>query len=326
MKVQIGKMILYGVISAVLYIVAPLILFEVIGEMGPTPIMTFTQAFKTSIIIFGIIGTVISMLRHLFPKDSAANRLVALGATVYSGIYLFYMFGGFTPGVSLGTYAIDFGPIQALLGLQLIAWLMLASSGVRGLQYLVEAIELRKKKEYNVKVKRQFKLSKVFKVLGTVMSLAMLGYFGTLVYSGLNLGFDIKDPEPADIGINDQGTPSPLDDTISNITMYFDVSNQGIYAIYNVYIDISFHVTDSANISALPNTKIGESLNNYYSTFHSFTLTPDNNVTVIIDPPYDAGLITTSATLVIQISFSTLYAGILVDLDISIPFPWTEII
>ena len=323
MEVQIGKMILYGILSAVFYIVVPLLLFEVIGSLG---IMTFTQAFKTSIIIFGIIGTIISMLRHLFPKDSAANRLVALGATVYSGIYLFYMFGGFTPGVSLGTYAIAFGPIQALLGLQLIAWLLLASSGIRGLQYLVEAIELRKKKEYNVKVRRQFKLSKVFKVFGTIMSLAMLGYFGSLVYSGLNLGFDIDDNFT--FGHDAGGTPlDPSDDTV-NITMSFDVSNQGIYAIYNVYIDVAFYTVTSANTSALPiGAKIGESLNNFYSTFHSFTLTPDNNVTVNIDPSHIVGFLTTDAELKFQISFSTLYAGILVDLNISIqPVPWTAII
>ena len=325
MQVQIGKMLLYGILSAIFYIVVPMILFEVIASLG---YMTFTQEFKISIIIFGIIGTIFSMLRHLFPKDSAANRLVALGATVYSGIYLFYMFGGFTPGVSLGTYAISFGPIQALLGLQLIAWLLLASSGVRGLQYLVEAIELRKKKEYNVKLRREFKLSKDFKVLGTIMSLAMLGYFGTLVYSGLNLGFDIHDLQPSDIGHDPGVTPlDPSDDTI-NITMSFDVSNQGIYAIYNVYIDVTFFVVSSTNNSVLPvGTTIGESLNNYYSTFHSFTVTPDNNVTVNIDPSWAEAFITTSAGLAFQITFSTLYAGILVDLNITIsPVGWTAIL
>jgi len=323
MRVQIGKMLLYGILSAIFYIVVPLILFDVIASLG---YMTFSQEFKISIIIFGIIGVIISMLRHLFPKDSAANRVVALGATLFSGIYLFYMFGGFTPGVSLGTYAIAFGPIQALLGLQLIAWLLLASSGIRALQYLVEAIELRKKKEYNITVRRQFKLSKVFKVFGTIMSLAMLGYFGTLVYSGLNLGFDIDDNFT--VGHDPGVTPlDPSDDTI-NITMSFDVSNQGIYAIYNVYIDVTFFVVSSTNNSVLPvGTTIGESLNNYYSTFHSFTVTPDNNVTVNIDPSWAEAFITTSAGLAFQITFSTLYAGILVDLNITIsPVGWTAIL
>ncbi|MHA2130243.1 MAG: hypothetical protein ACW99L_09745, partial [Promethearchaeota archaeon] len=226
MKVQIGKMILYGVLTAVFYIAIPLILFEVLAAY-----MTFNQDFKLSIIIFGIIGVVISMLRHLFPPDTSANRLIAFGVTIYSGIFLFYIFGGFTPGVSLGTYAITLPTIQVLLGLQFIAWLLLASSGIRALQYLVEAIELRKNKEYNVTVKRKFRLSKVFKVLGSILGLAMAGYFGTLVYSGLNLGFDIQDIEPGDIGHNNGGTPlDPSDDSL-NITMAFDVDNQGIYAI-----------------------------------------------------------------------------------------------
>ncbi len=323
MKVQIGKMILYGVLTTVFYIAVPLILFEILGTLN---IMTFSQAFRISIIIIGIMGVVISMLRHLFPTDTSANRLVAFGATVYSGIYLFYMFGGFTPGVSLGTYAITLPTIQVLLGLQLIAWLLLASSGIRALQYLIEAIEIGKKKEYSVTVRRKFKLSMVFKALGTVMGLVIAGYFGSLVYSGVNLGFDIHDTFGVDY--DDGGTPFPLisDDTI-NLTMSFDVSNKGLYAIYGVIIAVRIYTVSTANPVDLPeNTKIGESLNNFYSTFHAFTVTPDNNITVIIDPTYAEGFITTDAVLEFQISFSTLYAGILVNLNTSIQTPWTAII
>ena len=323
MKVQIGKMILYGVLTTVFYIAVPLILFEILGTLN---IMTFSQAFRISIIIIGIIGVVISMLRHLFPTDTSANRLVAFGATVYSGIYLFYMFGGFTPGVSLGTYAITLPTIQVLLGLQLIAWLLLASSGIRALQYLIEAIEIGKKKEYSVTVRRKFKLSMVFKALGTVMGLVIAGYFGSLVYSGVNLGFDIHDTFGVDY--DDGGTPFfPISDDTINLTMSFDVSNQGLYAIYGVIIAVRFYTVSTANPVDLPeNTKIGESLNNFYSTFHAFTVTPDNNITVIIDPTYAEGFITTDAVLEFQISFSTLYAGILVNLNMSIQTPWTAII
>jgi len=322
MKVQIGKMILYGILTAVFYIVVPLILFEVLATYN---IMTFSQAFKISIIIIGIIGVVISMLRHLFPPDTSANRIVAFGATVYSGIYLFYMFGGFTPGVSLGTYAITLPTIQVLLGLQLIAWLLLASSGIRALQYLVEAIEIGKQKEYSVTVRRKFKLSMVFKALGTVMGLVIAGYFGSLVYSGANLGFDIHDTYSFDH--DDGGTPlNPADDAI-NITMTFDVSNQGLYAIYDVTIKVRFYTVSTANPVDLPeNTKIGESLDNHYNTFHSFTVTADNDVTVAIDPTYTEGFLTTDADLEFQISFSTFYAGILVNINISLQIPWTAII
>jgi len=327
MKVQIGYMILYGVLSAVFYLVVPLVLFEVVANLN---LMTFTDAFKTSIIVIGIIGVVVSMLRHLFPKDTVANRLIAFAATVYSGIYLVYMFGGFTPGVAFGTYAINIPAIpplpsiSVLLGLQLIAWLFFASSGIRALQYLVEAIEISKQKEYNVKVRRQFKLSKVFKVLGSILGLVIFGYFGSLVYSGLNLGFDIHDTFGFDH--DDNSTPDPSDDTLS-LTITFDVSNQGIYAIYGASIDVRFLTVTSANTSALPeNTIIGESLDNAYSIFHSFTVTPNNDVTVVINPTYIVGFLTTDAVLAFQISFSTVYAGILITLNVSLSIPWTALI
>ncbi len=322
MAIQYNKMILHGILQAVLYIALPLVLFEVISMMG---LVTFSQEFKITIIIIGIIGVVFAMLRHAFPKDTSANRLVAFGSVVYSGIYLFYLFGGFTPGVALGTYSINLPTIQVLLGLQLIAWLFLASSGIRALQYLIEAIELRKKKEYNVRIKKQFKLSKLFKVFGSIMGLVIFGYFGSLVYSGMNLGFNIHDSYGVgwDAGLLPM---DPSDDTI-NITMTFDVSNQGLYAIYDVSLDVDIYTVTTANPIILPEyTKIGESLDNYYSTFHSFTVTPDNNITINIDPLYAPGLATTDAVLELQISFSTLYAGILVDLNVSIQTVWNSLI
>lgn len=309
MEVQIGKMILYGALSALFYIVIPLVLFEILQAYN---IMTFSAAFKTAIIIFGIIGVVISMARHLFPKDTPANRLVAFGAVIYSGIYLFYMFGGFTPGVALGTYRINIpGLLQVLLGLQLIAWLLLASSGIRALRYLVEALELRNKKEYTVNMRKQFKLSMLFKILGTLMGLGIAGYFGSLVYSGMNLGFDIHDTIYPNY--DTKGTPNPADDTL-NITMTFDVDNQGIYAIYGLSMD--FYIYNES-------TKIGQSLNNYYGTIHSFNKQPNNNITVNIFPMYISGLNTTAGDLEFKISFSTLYAGIFIDLNVSFEVPWS---
>ncbi|MFX1346296.1 MAG: hypothetical protein ACFFAI_14380 [Promethearchaeota archaeon] len=308
MEVQIGKMILYGFLSALFYIVVPLVLFEILEYYN---IMTFETSFIIAIIIFGIIGVVISMLSHLFPKDTPANRWVAFGATIYSGIFLFYMFGGFTPGVSLGTYRIDLPMIQVLLGLQLIAWLFLASAGIRALQYFVEAFELRKKKEYTVSMKRKFKLSMLFKVLGTLMSLGIAGYFGSLVYSGMNLDFDLGS---FSLGVDTQGTPSTADDTLENVTVSFDVDNQGIYAIYDIKMDFYLY-----NITAVPEELIGESLNNDFGTIHSFNSQPNNEVTIVFLPAILLSTVSTTDAK-FKISFSTLYAGIFVDLNISFEF------
>ncbi|MFW9784484.1 MAG: hypothetical protein ACFFFB_19545, partial [Candidatus Heimdallarchaeota archaeon] len=230
MELQYGKMFLWGILSAIFYIAVPILLFYFLDVYN---IMTFTKEFRTTIIIIGIIGIVFSMLSHLFPKDTSANRLVAFSSTIYSGVYLFYIFGGFTPGVSYGTYSITIPPIEVLLGLQLIAWLLLGSSAIRALQYLIEAIELRKKKEFSV---RKFRFSKIFKVLGTIASLVIAGYLGTLIYSGLNLGF--SNLSFNDIGHNDGGTIGDASDDTLNLTISFDMSNQGIYAIYDLYINV----------------------------------------------------------------------------------------
>jgi hypothetical protein len=312
-------MFLWGFISAIFYIAVPFILFYFLDTYN---IMTFTQEFKNSIIIIGIIGVAFSMLSHLFPRDTSANRLVAFGSTIYSGIYLFFLFGGFTPGVSYGTYSIAIPPIEVLLGLQLIAWLLLGSSAIRALQYLIEAIELRKKKEFSV---RKFKLSKVFKILGTIASLVIAGYLGTLIYSGLNLGF--SNLAVSDVGHDPGPTPfDPSDDTL-NMTISFDISNQGLYAIYNLSIDVIFTTLTTANSSALPEyTRIGESLDNNIGTIHSFSAQPNNEVTVIINPLYTEGFLTTNCDLEVKISFSTLYAKILVNLNISVVTPWTALL
>ncbi|MHA1391667.1 MAG: hypothetical protein ACTSQT_05435 [Promethearchaeota archaeon] len=320
MAIQVTKMILHGILNAILYIALPLVLFEVISMMG---LMTFTQEFKMSVLIIGIIGVVFSMVRHAFPKDTSANRLIAFASTIYSGIYLFYLFGGFTQGVQLGTYSINVPPLQVLLGLQVIAWLLLGSAGLRALKYLIEAIELRKNKEY--RMRKQVKFSNFFKVLGMILSLIIFGYLGSIAYSGMNLGFSFHPTFDVD---HDAGVLplDPSDDSI-NITITFDLDNQGIYAIYDVYIDAEFRTVTSANESTLPvGVKVGEALNTYFSTFHSFTNNINNDITLVMDPTYMVGLATTDATLALKISFATLYAAILINLNITINVPWTALI
>jgi len=318
MAIQLTKMIMHGILNAVLYIALPLVLFEVISMMD---LMTFTQAFKMTIIIMGIIGVVFSMLKHAFPKDTSANRLVAFGSTIYSGIYLFYFFGGFTPGVQLGTYSINVPPLQVLLGLYVIAWLLLGSSGLRALKYLIEAVELRKNKEY--RVKKQFKLSNFFKVLGTILGLIIFGYLGSIAYSGMNLN-----PSPPSLSgfVRDPGIlpdPDYSDDTIStNIT--FDLNNQGFYAIYDAYVGVELRIQDSMNLSLLPiGLKIGGG-GKTFETFHSFTNYINNSVTLVIGSTYMMELATTDATLELILSFNTYYALILINLNITISdIPWS---
>jgi hypothetical protein len=321
MAIQWGKMILHGLLSAVFYIGIPYGLIYLLEYLN---LITFTESFKIAIIIFGALGTVISMIKHAYPKDTSANRLISFFISIYSGIYLFYIFGGFEPGVELGTYSINTSLLQVTLGLKLIAWLLLAATAIRGLQYLVEAIELRKNKRYNVKVKKQFRLSSLFKAFGFLMSLVIIGYFASVIFSGMNLK-PIIHPDFVP-GYNNKGTPTPADDTI-NMTVTFDMINNGIYAVYDVNLSMGVFTETTANSSALPEyTKIGESPNHFYPAFHSFTQTLNQTITIDINPLYAPGLVTTDATLRFQISFETVYALIYINLNISITSPWTALI
>ena len=320
MEIQYGKMILHGILAAISYLVIPFVLFYFLELYN---IMTFSASFRTSIIIFGIIGIIISILRHAFPEDTSANRLVRFGVTVYSGIFLFYIFGGFEPGRSLGTYYINTPTIQALLGLKLIAWLFLGSLIIKGLQYLVEAIELRKKKEYRVKVKKEFKLSKLFKVLGILASIGIAGYFGTVIFSGLNLRVNLHDT----FGFvhHDGGTFGNFTDDSVDFTITFDVRNMGLYAINDVVLNAEIHTLTTDNASALPwDTKIGSAPSAYKNTFHSFTETLNQDITLSIDTAYIEGLITTNGNLLLKISFSTLYALNFISVNVSLAVPWTH--
>jgi hypothetical protein len=319
MEIQYGKAVLHGIIAAVLYLVVPLLLFYFLELYG---IMTFSDVYRIGIIVFGIIGIVIAILRNIFPEDTPANRLVRFGITVYSGIFLFYIFGGFDPGTTLGTYYIDITYVQVLLGLRVIAWLLLGSTIIRGLRYLVEAIELRKEKEYKVKVKREFKVSTIFKVLGIIASLVIVGYFGSIVFSGMNLGVNLHDTIPPPVH-DDGGTPGVYGDDTYTITLQFDVTNNGLYAIHNVVLNAEIICVTSSNPGLLPfDTKIGGSPVPYQNTFHAFTQTLDQDINVSIDTAYIEGLLTETANLLFRITFSTLYALIFINLTISLPMSW----
>jgi hypothetical protein len=314
MKIQWGKMILHGLISAVFYIGLPLGIIYIFEYLN---VITFADSFTISIIIFGLIGTFFSMLKYAFPKETSANRLVSFFISIYSGIFLFYIFGGFEPSTKLGTYYIQTDIIQILLGMQIIAWLLLGSIIIRALQYLVEAIELRNKKDYKVS-KKGFKLSQIFKAFGFLMGLLIMGYFASIIYSGMNLNFHLHEMVPSDVGWDKAGTLSNYTDDSINITLTFDIINNGLYAIYDVNLSLGLYASNG--------TKLGGAPNQYFGEFHSFTQTLDQSVTLVVNSTYVGYLILNSDTLTLQISFETLYAAIYIYLTLNLPVAWSALV
>jgi hypothetical protein len=82
---------------------------------------------------------------------------------------------------------------------------------------------------------------------------------GSIIYSGVNLRPNLH----PSFGLNrySGALPDPdfSDDTI-NITIIFDLTNNGFYAIHDVVLNAEIHTTTTDNVSALPEyTKIGSS-------------------------------------------------------------------
>ncbi|MFW9830089.1 MAG: hypothetical protein ACFFB4_03085 [Promethearchaeota archaeon] len=320
MEIQYPKMILYGSIRAIFYMIIPLISIFILSVLE---IVTFSNNFIISLLVIGCIGVFLTILKHIYPKQTVANRLIAFAVKIYQGIYLFYVFGGFNPGVKLGTYYISTTQVQVLLGLQFIAWLLLGIAGITAIQNLIEAIELQKEKNYLLRGKKQIKLSKFFKTLGLILNLAMGGYVLSIVISGLNLKVDLK--KSYAINWNTGTIPDPSDDRI-NITMYFDVFNMGIYSIKEIYLDADIYTVVSFNFVTLPeDTKIGEINNVYFSEFKALFITRNQTVLIEINPLYAPGLAITDAILEFRISFMSIYAGISIELNTSITVLWSKL-
>ena len=324
MKIQIKEMIIYGTLKAVFYLILPIILINVLSDIG---IMQFSSSFITFLIIIGAIGTFFAVLKHTFPKDTVANSVVGIIDSIYSGIFLFYIFGGFAVGETFGDYRIEIENIQVLLGLQLIAWLLLSAAGVKASQHIVRTIELSRKKEYHVTIKREFKASTFFRAIGTLANIALALYFLSIIVSGANISFNLHDDFT--LGHDPGGNPYPdLSDDTVNITIKFDLRNRGIYAIHDVNLDVDIYTltTSLTPPDPLPqNTKIGELSGVHYFEFSSFSTAINKSLTILINPMYVPALLTNDAFLRFQISFLALYAGIFIDLNVSIEVQWTHV-
>lgn len=318
MEIQIGKMILNAILYAILYIAAPLTIIFLLDFYG---ILTIGTYFITGIIIFGIIGVIMAVLKAAYPKDSAKNRVIMFLITVYSGVYLFYIFGGFDPTAELGNFSIATQQLEVILGLKVIAWLSVIVAGIRSIQYLFEAFELRGVEKGSKEYKRRAKPSLLFKVIGILVSLGLTIYLLTLIGSGVMIR-----PSLTDSSIQyDPGTNPPPDysDDSLNLTLTYDLSNGGLYPLRNLYLKSEIWVASSDNEFALPsNTKIGESAVRYINEIAAFSGITDENITVVIDTTYIDELASIDANLNYHIIFETFFGGITINLTLKIPIPW----
>ncbi|MBN1216409.1 MAG: hypothetical protein JXA99_13335 [Candidatus Lokiarchaeota archaeon] len=317
MKIQIGKMIFHGIIAAIFYLGIPYAILFALDYYG---LLELNMAFIWGLLPFAIAGIVITMLRHAYPKDTVNNRLLMFLTTVYSGLYLFYIFGGFTPGVELGNFSITTDFAEVTVGIKLIAWLLLIGSALAGLRYLFEAIEIHMKNKSDDPRTGSFKMFRIFKGLGLLTSLVLMGYIFTLVISGITLRPNLHDFSTShDNGLD--GNPYTSDDIFA-LTLLFDMKNGGIYSMTDVYISIDLYVHDCNDTSILPRfTKVGSTINSSVGDFPAFSETYNHNVTCIIDPLHILDIFLTETIIDMNFHINASYGGIFVDFRMNVTTP-----
>lgn len=319
MKIQIGKMILHGIIAAIFYLGIP---YAILFILDYYQLLELNMTFIYGLIPFAIAGIVIAMLKVAYPKDTVANRLLMFLTTIYSGVYLFYFFGGFTPGNDLGNFSITTDFAQVTIGVKLIAWLLLGGAAFRGLRYIFEAYEIHKKNKRGESRAQKFKMYRVFKGFGNLTSLILLGYILTLVISGATLRPGLNSFFVP--GYDNNGTPLNFSDDSLNFTISFDMKNGGIYTMGDVNLKLELWTAWSANESALPvGIKIGETVNSSFGNFPAFSETYNHTLTVAVDPLYIVPVVNVSCAIDFRFRFSAFYGGIFVDFQMSFIDNWT---
>lgn len=319
MVLQKKKMAAFGLLYFFIYLVFPLIAVFVLDLLN---VMTFRMDFVIGTIIFGLIGTAITIAKFAYPKETAKNRALRFVIAIYRGIYIFYVFGGFTLGVELGYYEIDSQFIHIILGLKFIAWLLLIIYGINSIKYLLQAIELRGTVKGSITHQKRTKVSIFFKALSIIALFALGAYLGSIIWSGINITPTVS--QYPLISYDDNSTPSDYSDDDLNMTVFFSVMNNGFYALRDVWIILEVWTTETTTdpFALPPNQKIGGSIPFYRSKFSSLSDIDHGLVKMYIYEPYLPGLVENYATLEYKITIQSQFAGIYIDADFSVEAPW----
>ena len=309
------KILVIGIVMASLFMVLPLILILILSSLN---IMQFDTVFIIILMLLGALHVALIMLRTRFPKDSSKREIINICWTLYSGLYFFYMLGGFIPlGVS-SYYFISIPGFYALFGLQLFAWLTLIASFINSGYYVMKIIGSKKEK--------LFQLKDFVRLAGILSYVIIFVFVLSIIISGLMVSFTQK--EEYDVGWY-QGNPLNLNDDRVNITTYFDVNNQGLYAVSSIRLDAEIYTittTDATQLLLPDNTKIGELIGIHYDQFRALSNSLNQNITIDIFPQYVPGLVQNNATLSIRAALTFMYAGIIIDLNLTIPTTWTALV
>lgn len=324
---QVKSCLVFGSIYAILFLVLPSSLIMVLSTTG---IIQFNLIFFITILIIGSIPVIIAFVKNAFPTDSKVHNIIGIAVATLVGLFLFFIFSG---GESFGIYSVKLPDFEASISLQIFAWLMLVAAIVNAAYYSLRFVEVYKGdffikfqrgiETHAIKIRHFFRAG--YLLIYFTSFLYIFLYLSSLLVSVANLSIQIN--QANDFNWDDNGTVIPLTDDRLDIITHFAVSNFGVYPVQNVRINIEIFTINTSDITQLflpNNTKVGES-SEIYPSFGGFDVAPDETFTIEIYSQYVVGMLTCDAELNYDISLQLFYAGIFVDLNMSMNVSWTKL-
>jgi len=293
--------------------------------------MKFSSNFLSTIIVTNIIGLTITIIRYIPPKNSISRNVIGIIIAIYNGFYLFYFFGGFTQGETLGNYYIKTESLEGSLGLQFLAGILLIGAFINSIYYMVKTLESKKFIKQNQKRidLKNLKIIKGLKYTKLSLNFFLIGFIISVALSGLGLSIVLNNKY---FFFWDEGSDlfDYSDDSIQ-ITAYFDLTNLGIYSVLDVMLDVDIYTLNTSDISPgqifLPdNTKIGEIENMIYPVFPRGSTNKDEKIVIDIFTIYVQGLIMFDANLKLLLNFTCVYATIRIFITTEVGYTWTKLV
>ena len=325
-KIDYKSIIIYGLLKSVFYLIIPLILIFILSIQG---VLSFNQTFINNIILMGIIGVIITIIRHAPIKETLLRCGIGVFVAIYNGLYFFYIFGGFSPGNTLGNYHIETSNSIATLGLQLIAIILLLGAIFNTTYYILKFREsfLIKKKKRERGDKKTLRVAKGLKISKLSLNLFLVSFITSVGLSLINISLTLK--ENYSFNWNDAGTLLDYTDDSIQIISYFDLTNLGIYSVLNIHINadiFTINTSDPLKISLPDNTKIGEIRDLSYQAFLRGSINTNEEFLIDIFPQYVQGLITYDANLLLKLDFTCIYATINICFMTNVTLLWTNLL
>ncbi|MHA1143756.1 MAG: hypothetical protein ACTSRW_03395, partial [Candidatus Helarchaeota archaeon] len=143
---QVWSCLIFGSINVIFFIILPITAFYMLQTVF---LINLNPAFIITLLIFGSFQSLIAFIKNAFPKKTKIYNLLSIFAAIYSGVFLFYVFGGFGMIGLTDYYYLAGSGFEVLLGISIFAGTMILAAIVNTFYHLMRLIEVIRDKDFS---------------------------------------------------------------------------------------------------------------------------------------------------------------------------------